>query len=88
MTIYIKDLKKKIIYRSNYRGTKEMDKLLSSFTKKYIDTFNTSELICLCNLLDLDDENLYKYKMGEEIPIKIEDNKVSKLFRDFIYKKD
>ena len=33
------DLKKKIIYRSNYRGTKEMDKLLSSFVKKHIDTF-------------------------------------------------
>ena len=29
-------LKKKIIYRSNYRGTKEMDKLLGAFTKKYL----------------------------------------------------
>ncbi len=37
MIIHIKDLKNKIIYRSNYRGTKEMDKLLGSFTKKYID---------------------------------------------------
>ena len=27
---------KKIIYRSNYRGTKEMDNLLGEFTKKYI----------------------------------------------------
>ena len=86
MTIYIKDLKKKIIYRSNYRGTKEMDKLLSSFTKKYIDTFNTSELICLCNLLDLDDENLYKFNQGNEISIKIEFNKVTDLFKKFIYK--
>ena len=40
MTINIKDLKNKIIYRANYRGTKEMDKLLGSFTKKYIDQFN------------------------------------------------
>ena len=31
--IKIDELKKKIIYRSNYRGTKEMDKLLSAFTK-------------------------------------------------------
>ena len=36
MIIKIADLKKKIIYRSTYRGTKEMDKLLSSFVKKYI----------------------------------------------------
>ena len=35
MIINIKNLKNKIIYRANYRGTKEMDKLLSSFTKKY-----------------------------------------------------
>ena len=40
MTINIKDLKNKIIYRANYRGTKEMDKLLGSFTKKYINQFN------------------------------------------------
>ena len=37
MIINIKDLKNKIIYRANYRGTKEMDKLLGSFTKIYID---------------------------------------------------
>ena len=37
MTLNIDQLKKKIIYRSNYRGTKEMDKLLGSFTKKYIE---------------------------------------------------
>ena len=34
--INIDELKKKIIYRSNYRGTKEMDNLLGAFTKKYI----------------------------------------------------
>ena len=28
MNFNIDELKKKIIYRSNYRGTKEMDKLL------------------------------------------------------------
>ena len=40
--INIRDLKKKIIYRSNYRGTKEMDKLLGSFVKKYIDILKDS----------------------------------------------
>ena len=29
---------KKIIYRSEYRGIKEMDLLLGKFVKKYIDT--------------------------------------------------
>ena len=36
----IEQLKKKIIYRSNYRGTREMDKLLGAFTKKYITPIN------------------------------------------------
>ena len=40
MSINIDQLKKKIIYRSNYRGTKEMDKLLSTFTKKNINDLN------------------------------------------------
>ena len=45
MTIKIKDLKNKIIYRANYRGSKEMDKLLGSFTKKYIDQLKDEELL-------------------------------------------
>jgi len=86
MNINIVDLKKKIIYRSTYRGTREMDKLLISFTKKYIDTFNDIELTYLCDLLDLDDEYLYKLNQGEEIFIKIQKNKVTQLFKNFIYK--
>ena len=52
MIINIKDLKNKIIYRANYRGTKEMDKLLGSFTKIYINQLSDDELLLLCNLLD------------------------------------
>ena len=37
MSLNIDDLKKKIIYNSNYRCTKEMDKLLGKFFKKYIN---------------------------------------------------
>jgi len=83
--INITNLKKKIIYRSNYRGTKEMDKLLGSFTIKYIDKLNEEELLNLCNLLDNDDENLYKYNQGQETTIKIDTNKVTKLFKNYKY---
>ena len=85
MYINTEDLKKKIIYRSTYRGTKEMDTLLSSFTKKYINTFNDKELKCLLELLDLDDESLYKFNQGEGIFVNIKKNKVSDLFKEFIY---
>ncbi|MEZ7832802.1 MAG: succinate dehydrogenase assembly factor 2 [Candidatus Pelagibacter bacterium] len=85
MTINIKDLKNKIIYRANYRGTKEMDKLLGSFTKKYIDQFSEQELKLLCDLLDYDDENLYKFNQGQNLTIQIKLNKVSEIFKNYKY---
>ena len=51
MTDNIDQLKKKIIYRSSYRGTKEMDKLLGAFTKKYINQFSNEDLVKLEKLL-------------------------------------
>ena len=85
MIINIKDLKNKIIYRANYRGTKEMDKLLGSFTKIHIDELSLDELPLLCDLLDLDDENLYKLNQGLELTIEIVPNKVTKLFQNYNY---
>ena len=87
MSFNIEELKKKIIYRSIYRGTKEMDALISSFTKKIINDLNADELIDLSNLLDIDDENLYKLNRGISTTVDIEENKVSKLFKKFKYKK-
>ena len=85
MTINIKYLKNKIIYRANYRGTKEMDKLLGSFTKKYIGQFNEQELMLLCDLLDCDDENLYKFNQGQNLTIQIKTNKVTEMFKNYNY---
>ena len=87
MNINIQDLKKKIIYRAAYRGTKEMDSLLVSFTKKYVDILNDEDLICLSNLIDTDDENLYNFIQGQKTTVNFNNNKVNKLFRDFVYKK-
>ena len=87
MNFNIGELKKKIIYRSTYRGTKEMDTLISSFTKKIINDLNGDELISLSNLLDIDDENLYKLNQGISTTVDIEENKVSKLLKAFKYKK-
>ena len=87
MSFNIEELKKKIIYRSIYRGTKEMDTLISSFTKKIINDLDGAELISLSNLLDIDDENLYKLNQGISTTVDIEENKVSKLLKEFKYKK-
>ena len=83
MKINIDQLKKKIIYRSNYRGTKEMDKLLGAFTNKYIDKLNIDNLHYLEKLLDLDDNNLYNFYNGLSTDLKIENNYVNLLFKNF-----
>ena len=85
MTLNIDQLKKKIIYRSNYRGTKEMDKLLGSFTKKYIELLSVSDLNDLEKLLNIDDTNLYNFYTGAETDFEIENNKVNLLFKNFKY---
>ena len=78
-------LKKKIIYRSNYRGTKEMDKLLGAFTSKYINKLNNEDLLDLEKLLDIDDNNLYNFYNSIKTDVKIEDNKINNLFKNFDY---
>ena len=85
MTLNIDLLKKKIIYRSSYRGTKEMDKLLGSFTKKYIEILSLRDLIDLEKLLDIDDTNLYNYYNGLDYDFEFKENHINSLFKNFIY---
>ena len=81
----IEQLKKKIIYRSNYRGTKEMDKLLSSFTNEYINQLNVKDLNDLKILLDHEDEDLYNFFKGLSTNTEFEKNNVNTLFKNFKY---
>ena len=83
MTADIEQIKKKIIYRSNYRGTKEMDKLLGSFVKNYIDEFNIEELKELEKFLDLDDELIYDFYKGKSKNIDFTNKKILNTFINF-----
>ena len=85
MTLNIDQLKKKIIYRSNYRGTKEMDKLLGAFTKKYIDKLSLNDLSDLEELLNVDDTNLYNYYNSLDCDIEFKKNNITSLFKNFKY---
>ena len=85
MTADIEQIKKKIIYRSNYRGTKEMDKLLGAFTNKYIDQLNVEDLNELIKFLEIDDNNLYNFYNGLKTSIEFEDNRINNLFKNFKY---
>ena len=52
------ELKNKIIYRASYRGSKEMDILMTTFVKSLINDLNLNELMELDLLINLDDEEL------------------------------
>ncbi len=58
MTLNKEELKNKIIYRSQYRGSKEMDLLMSSFVRSIINDISIDELLKLKELVNLGDENL------------------------------
>ena len=79
----INNLKKKIIYRAKYRGPKEMDVVLGLFVNKYINIFSINDLHELYKLLDISDEDLTKCILNKDPSIKLPNNNVVNLLKDF-----
>ena len=80
----IKNLRKRIIYRSNYRGTKEMDNLIGSFVKTHITQLNYIELKELEIFLNYDDDTLFKIYNNELDTFSMKEKNIIKLFKNFI----
>ena len=70
----------KIIYRSQYRGTKEMDIFVSSFVKSIIDSLSIDDLRDLDILVNMNDEDISKISKNG---INFENKKIFKLLIDF-----
>ena len=70
----------KIIYRSQYRGTKEMDIFVSSFVKSIIDSLSIDDLKDLDVLVNMNDEDISKISKNE---MSFENKKILKLLIDF-----
>ena len=83
----IENLKKRLIYRSQYRGTKEMDKLIGSFVKSNINDFNLAQLIELEKLLSIDDDVLYRFYNNQIETLKNIDKEFISLYKLHVYKK-
>ena len=83
MNIKLEILKKKLIYRAGYRGTKEMDILLSSFVNKYINTFDESLLNELYKFLNFEDEILLNFYQNDLSEKNIEKNRIALIFKEF-----
>ena len=70
----------KIIYRSQYRGTKEMDIFVSGFVKSIINSLSFDDLLDLDKLVNMNDEDIIKISKNEMI---FKNNKILKLLIDF-----
>jgi len=70
----------KIKYRSQYRGTKEMDLFIKKFVNSIIQDLNINQLEELNNLVNLGDEDLMKITNEK---INKNENKVVLLFKEF-----
>jgi antitoxin CptB len=75
MTLNKEDLKNKIIYRASYRGTKEMDILMTAFVKSLINDLDENFLKTLDSFVDMDDETLISIKKKESL-INYKDEKI------------
>ena len=82
----IDNFKKRLIYRSQYRGTKEMDKLIGSFVQSNINKLNNIQLKELEKFLEIDDDTLYKFYNGLPFENDIVVSEILKFFKDFKYR--
>ena len=76
------ELKNKIIYRASYRGSKEMDILMTGFVNSLINNLNLTELKELDLLINLDDESLMNIK-NNLLDKKISLTNLIKKFQEF-----
>ena len=83
----IDNLKKRLIYRSQYRGTKEMDKLIGSFVQLNIDKFNFDQLQELEKFLSIDDDTLFRFYNNQIDKINNINPDFTKLYKSHVYKK-
>ena len=76
-------LKNKIKYRASYRGTKEMDILLTSFVNSVINELEYLELLKLDQFLNINDEDIYNYYLNNVPILSFNEIKILNLFKEF-----
>ena len=61
--------RKKLIFRSEHRGTKEMDLILGTFSRAFIPTATQEQVDAYDELLNESDPDLYNWiSMREDVP--------------------
>jgi antitoxin CptB len=77
------NLIKKLLYRSNHRGTKEMDLLIGGFANKNLNKLNSDELKEFELLLNFTDKELSSWLVDNKKNIDLENFSISKKIKEF-----
>ena len=84
--IYIVDMNnliKKLLYRSNHRGTKEMDLLIGGFANENLKKLNPEELKEFELLLNFTDKELSSWLVDNKKNLDLENFSISKKIKEF-----
>ena len=75
--------RKRLLYRSVYRGNKENDILLGQFARAHIADFGAAELDQYERLLQIGDNDIYDWVSGKTAPPAEADTQVLRLLMAF-----
>jgi antitoxin CptB len=78
--------RKRLLFRSWHRGTKETDLLLGSFAESHLAAFSAERLDRYEALLENDDDVLFDWITGRVAPSPEYDGEIMQLLRDFRYR--
>lgn len=74
-------LRKRLLFRSSYRGIKEMDMVLGGFARTNLDEMSYSDMLEFEKVLELPDQQLFSWYMKkEEVPVQ----QTSKLLKQIL----
>lgn len=76
--------KKKLLYLSSYRGTKETDILIGSFAKMYLSDMNREEVAAWESILRVEDSSIYQWLVMNEKAPKACESTIGRRFKSFV----
>jgi antitoxin CptB len=83
MTLTDDERRKRLLFRSWHRGTKEADLLLGSFAEANLAGFSSADIACYEELLDQNDADLWDWMTGQAEPPPEHDTGVMRRLRAF-----
>jgi antitoxin CptB len=83
ITEALNTMRKRLLFRSWHRGTKETDQVLGGFADRYLNEFTPAQLATYDRVLDLEDHDLWDWLTGRDTPPAAVDSDVMRLLLAF-----